>query len=169
MKSLSKLKKKFLVSTNWTWFWERERERWIGNSIYSIYTLYDEYTIIFQTEKAVELLTKFESIGGAELDMNEKYMRVLMNYGKDLESIRKAYQKYKAEPLIPRNLPPVAGRIAWSRQLYRKIEHPMKVFKTKPEILKVCDLSLIKFSEMGGWGLLSYRLSEYVICMYFSK
>lgn len=86
----------------------------------------------------MELLTKFESIGGAELDMNEKYMRVLMNYGKDLEAIRKAYQKYKAEPLIPRNLPPVAGRIAWSRQLYRKIEHPMKVFKTKPEILKVC-------------------------------
>ena len=143
-----------------------EREVNIGNSIY---TLYDELTIIFQTEKAVELLTKFESIGGAELDMNEKYMRVLMNYGKDLESIRKAYQKYKAEPLIPRNLPPVAGRIAWSRQLYRKIEHPMKVFKTKPEILKVCDLSLIKFSEMGGCLFLLYRLSEYVICMYFSK
>lgn len=91
----------------------------------------------------MELLTKFESIGGAELDMNEKYMRVLMNYGKDLEAIRKAYQKYKSEPLIPRNLPPVAGRIAWSRQLYRKIEHPMKVFKTKPEILKVCFCVLI--------------------------
>lgn len=140
----------------------------IGNSIY---TLYDELTIIFQTEKAVELLTKFESIGGAELDMNEKYMRVLMNYGKDLESIRKAYQKYKAEPLIPRNLPPVAGRIAWSRQLYRKIEHPMKVFKTKPEILKVCDLSLIKFSEMGGcffvWYIDSLNMSS--ACIFQSK
>ena len=90
-----------------------------------------------QTEKAVELLNKFENIGGAQLDMNEKYMRVLMNYGKDLESIRKLYQKYKGEPNIPRNLPPVAGRIAWARQLYRKIEYPMKVFKTKPEILKV--------------------------------
>ena len=147
MKSLSKLKKNFFLSVLIEHDFEREVN--IGNSIY---TLYDELTIIFQTEKAVELLTKFESIGGAELDMNEKYMRVLMNYGKDLESIRKAYQKYKAEPLIPRNLPPVAGRIAWSRQLYRKIEHPMKVFKTKPEILKVCDLSLIKFSEMGGGG-----------------
>lgn len=95
-------------------------------------------------------MTKFESIGGAELDMNEKYMRVLMNYGKDLESIRKAYQKYKAEPLIPRNLPPVAGRIAWSRQLYRKIEHPMRVFKTKPEILKVCTEYILVFTVCGN-------------------
>ena len=69
--------------------------------------------------------------------MNEKYMKVLMSYGKDLESIRKLYQKFKQEPPIPRNLPPVSGRIAWSRQLYRKIEHPMRVFKKKPELLKV--------------------------------
>lgn len=111
------------------------------------------------TEKAVELLTKFESIGGAELDMNEKYMRVLMNYGKDLEAIRKAYQKYKAEPLIPRNLPPVAGRIAWSRQLYRKIEHPMKVFKTKPEILKHPEAKKIvrNYNKMAG-VLLEYEM-----------
>ena len=90
-----------------------------------------------QTEKAVELLGKFEAITGSNLDMNEKYMKVLMNYSRDLESIRKLYQKFKQDPMIPRNLPPVAGKIAWARQLYRKIEGPMKVFKTKPEILKV--------------------------------
>ena len=71
--------------------------------------------------------------------MNEKYMKVLMNYSRDLESIRKLYQKFKQDPMIPRNLPPVAGKIAWARQLYRKIEGPMKVFKTKPEILKVSN------------------------------
>lgn len=93
--------------------------------------------LFFKTEKAVELLEKFESIKGSQLDMNEKYMKVLFNYGRDLETVRKIYQKYKSEPMIPRNLPPVAGRIAWARQLYRKIENPMKIFKTKPEILKV--------------------------------
>lgn len=90
-----------------------------------------------QTEKALELLDKFDAISGAQLDMNEKYMRVMMSYGKDLESIRKIYQKNKGDPIVPRNLPPIAGRIAWARQLYRKIELPMKVFKSKPEILKV--------------------------------
>ena len=95
------------------------------------------FLFLEQTEKAVELLGKFEAIAGSNLDMNEKYMKVLMNYSRDLESIRKLYQKFKQDPMIPRNLPPVAGKIAWARQLYRKIEGPMKVFKTKPEILRV--------------------------------
>lgn len=86
----------------------------------------------------MELLAKFEAIGGAQLDLTEKYIRVMLGYGRDLEQIRKVYQKHKAEPMVPRNLPPIAGRIAWSRQLYRKIEMPMKVFMSKPEILKVC-------------------------------
>lgn len=90
-----------------------------------------------QTEKALELLDKFEVIKSAQLDLNDKYMRVMTLYGRDLESIRKIYQKHKNEPQIPRNLPPIAGKIAWARQLYRKIETPMKIFKNKPQILKV--------------------------------
>ena len=111
------------------------------------------------TEKSVELLSKFESIGGANLDMNEKYMKVLMSYGKDLESIRKLYQKFKQEPPIPRNLPPVSGRIAWSRQLYRKIEHPMRVFKKKPELLKHPEAKKIvrNYNKMAG-VLLEYEM-----------
>ncbi|XP_023932721.1 dynein heavy chain 5, axonemal [Lingula anatina] len=88
------------------------------------------------TDKALVLLGKFERIKGANLDMNEKYMKVLMNYGRDLENVRKTYQKFKNEPPVPRNLPPVSGKIAWARQLYRKIEYPMKVFKKRPEILR---------------------------------
>ncbi|KAJ8315371.1 LOW QUALITY PROTEIN: hypothetical protein KUTeg_007521 [Tegillarca granosa] len=112
-----------------------------------------------ETEKAVELLVKFENISGANLDMNEKYMRVLMNYGKDLESIRKLYQKYKGDPLIPRNLPPVAGRIAWSRQLYRKIENPMRIFKAKPEIMKHPEAKKVvrNYNKMAG-VLLEYEM-----------
>ena len=92
---------------------------------------------LFQTSKALELLVKFENISGPALDLKEKYMRVLSMYARDLESVRKQYQKNKSEPLIARNLPPISGKIAWARQLYRKIESPMKVFKKKPDILKV--------------------------------
>ncbi|XP_046353935.2 dynein axonemal heavy chain 5-like isoform X1 [Haliotis rufescens] len=111
------------------------------------------------TEKALELLDKFDAISGAQLDMNEKYMRVMMSYGKDLESIRKIYQKNKGDPIVPRNLPPIAGRIAWARQLYRKIELPMKVFKSKPEILKHAEAKKIirNFNKMAG-VLLEYEL-----------
>ena len=90
-----------------------------------------------QTQQAIELLVKFEEIRGPQLELKEKYMKVIAKYSHDLEDVRKLYQKQKNEPFVPRNLPPVAGRIAWARQLYRKIEMPMKHFKKKPDILKV--------------------------------
>lgn len=34
----------------------------------------------------------------------------------------------KERPSIPRNMPPVAGKIAWIRQLLHKIEYPMLIF-----------------------------------------
>ena len=87
-------------------------------------------------------------------------MKVLMNYSRDLEGIRKLYQKSKQDPIIPRNLPPVAGRIAWARQLYRKIEGPMKVFKTKPEILKVSvdvAITVRKLARVINRDFLSFK------------
>ena len=83
---------------------------------------------------------KVENISGPNLDLKDKYMRILANYSRDLDVVRKLYQKQKAEPVVPRNLPPVSGKIAWARQLYRRIEGPMKLFKKKSDILKVHTL-----------------------------
>ena len=38
------------------------------------------------------------------------------------------YQRCKDDPPIPRDMPPVAGKIAWARQLYRRIQEPMDIF-----------------------------------------
>ena len=95
-------------------------------------------------------------MSAAQLDLTEKYMRVMTVYGRDLESIRKIYQKHKNDPQIPRNLPPIAGKIAWARQLYRKIETPMKIFKNKPEILKVSAGSVLPVVRDG-------------ICQFYNK
>ena len=38
------------------------------------------------------------------------------------------YENDKDDPPIPRGMPPVSGRIAWSRQLFRKISEPMDLF-----------------------------------------
>jgi len=64
-------------------------------------------------------------------------MKVLSLYGQDLEQVRVIYQTEKTTPAAPRNLPPIAGRIAWARQLFRRTEAPMKVFKMNADILKV--------------------------------
>lgn len=43
------------------------------------------------------------------------------------QNVQKLYQKQKNDPPCGRVLPPIAGKIAWARQLFRKIEQPMLV------------------------------------------
>ena len=46
------------------------------------------------------------------------------------------------DPPIDRNLPPIAGRINWNRQLFRRIEAPIRIFQQKPGVLQVTSPSL---------------------------
>ncbi|XP_071801151.1 dynein axonemal heavy chain 5-like isoform X2 [Asterias amurensis] len=111
------------------------------------------------TDKALDLLSKFEKISSSHLNLTDKYMRVLINYGRDLESVRKLYQKGKDDPPVMRNMPPVAGKITWARQLYRKIDTPMRAFKRKPEVLRTQEAKKIirNFNKMAA-VLLEYEL-----------
>ncbi|KAG5461780.1 MAG: dynein heavy chain, N-terminal region 1-domain-containing protein, partial [Olpidium bornovanus] len=85
---------------------------------------------ISSTEQSLTLLGKFSQIQGMQLDLESKYHTVFVHYTRrDLEGVRKLYEKHKATPPIPRNTPPVSGAIAWARQLYRRIEMPMKLFE----------------------------------------
>jgi len=51
------------------------------------------------------------------------------------------YEKNKHDPEILRNISPVAGRIGWVRQLYRRIETPMMVFSKMSNILKASEVN----------------------------
>ncbi|KAI9206840.1 dynein heavy chain and region D6 of dynein motor-domain-containing protein [Polychytrium aggregatum] len=92
---------------------------------------------ITSTEQSLSLLRKFSQIKDMQLDLESKYHQVFVHYTRrDLEGVRKIYQKYKDSPPIPRNTPPVSGAIAWARQLYRRIETPMKHFKESTSVLE---------------------------------
>ncbi|KAI9220476.1 dynein heavy chain and region D6 of dynein motor-domain-containing protein [Blastocladiella britannica] len=92
------------------------------------------------TEQALLLLEKFGEITDLQLDLESKHLAVFQQYTKrDLEGIRKMYQKHKDAPPIPRNMPPVAGAIAWARQLYRRIERPMVYFEKHTSVLQSSD------------------------------
>lgn len=71
--------------------------------------------------------------------LDEKYSFIFSHYGRDLERIKKQYEKQKEDPPLPRNMPPVAGRIAWARQLMREIERPMTAFRESPDIFQSKD------------------------------
>lgn len=49
--------------------------------------------------------------------------------------VSRIYTKQKMDPPIGRDLPPVAGKILWVRQLYRRIQEPMDLFQEHPGVL----------------------------------
>lgn len=68
-------------------------------------------------------------LGITDLGIDEKYQQILQNYGRDIEMVFRIYMKQKLDPPIGRDLPPVAGRIMWARQLYSRIQGPMDLFQ----------------------------------------
>jgi dynein heavy chain len=81
---------------------------------------------ITSTQRAITLLMKFEKLKLPNLPIQEKYQRILSQYGKDIEMVSKNYQKNKNEPPVARDLPPIAGNFTLGLiLLYR--------FESKPE------------------------------------
>ena len=68
-------------------------------------------------------------------DLDAKFMIIFHNYGLELASVQETYEKCKHAPPAARNLPPVAGNIAWARHLLRRIEEPMKRFQSNKAVL----------------------------------
>jgi dynein heavy chain len=94
---------------------------------------------IISTFRALQLLRKFESLRLPNMGIQEKYQRILQHYARDVDMVSRTYQKNKSDPPVARDLPPVAGKIAWSRQLFRRIQEPMEVFQQHQAILQTND------------------------------
>ena len=78
---------------------------------------------------------------------------ILRDYEQELQGVECVYEQYKQNPPTSRNLPPVAGNIAWARHLLRRVEGPMSLFQqreSKQEINSVigsCDFLASKESK----------------------
>ena len=93
---------------------------------------------ISSIEQSLSLLKKYQSILHREnlrKDLDSKLTVIFHNYGLELTRVEQLYEKLKHNPPISRNMPPVAGNIAWARHLLRKIEDPMKKFQGNPSVL----------------------------------
>eukprot|EP00796_Vickermania_ingenoplastis_P003819 gene3823-2705_t len=93
---------------------------------------------ITSTENAVQLLKKYQKILNTPTfaaDLESKYLVIFYSYGLELEKDQKTYERYKADPPMARNMPPVAGAISWARQLLRHIKGPMDKFKNNRTIM----------------------------------
>jgi dynein heavy chain len=89
-------------------------------------------------EESLTLLKKYQAILHRENlrnDLDSKLTLIFHNYGMELSHIEQMYEKNKHNPPISRNMPPVAGNIAWARHLLKKIEDPMLKFQGNPVVL----------------------------------
>ena len=91
--------------------------------------------------------------------MDEHYTRLLLEFGKELELTMRLYQKERTNPPIPRNMPPIAGKIMWARQLYRKIQEPMESFQGYEQVLKTEEAKkIVKNYNKTAKVLIEYEL-----------
>ena len=51
-------------------------------------------------------------LGIPGLDIEEKYQNILLNYGREVDTISKIYSRQRTDPVIPRNTPPTAGKFS---------------------------------------------------------
>ena len=89
-------------------------------------------------EDSLVLLKRYQAILHRENlrnDLDSKLTLIFHNYGMELMHVESMYEKNKHNPPIARNMPPVAGNIAWARHLLKKIEDPMLKFQGSPVVL----------------------------------
>ncbi|TKC53227.1 hypothetical protein EI555_007550, partial [Monodon monoceros] len=94
---------------------------------------------IKNTNQALSMLKKFERLDIPNLGIDDKYRRILENYGADIDMISKLYTKQKDDPPLARDQPPIAGKILWARQLFHRIQQPMQLFQQHPSVLQTAE------------------------------
>lgn len=93
------------------------------------------------------------------VEVSTKYPVILQCFQRELQQVQSEYNTHKLAPPLARNVPPVAGRIAWSRQLYQKITRPIKGFQTLPGFLQqVESRRVVKSYNRLAQVLVEYEL-----------
>ncbi|KAK9893078.1 hypothetical protein WA026_023570 [Henosepilachna vigintioctopunctata] len=82
------------------------------------------------------LLKRFEKLNLPCLHLDERYLEAMIMFQDELAKLRDIYNEERQTPLLAHNITPVAGRIMWIRQFYKRIEEPMMIFKKKSRVIK---------------------------------
>ena len=114
-------------------------------------------------EGAFELVKNFQKIGGnnssatangvpqagssIKQQISDRYKDILEQYMNELSSIKNLFETFKERPNVYKNFPPIAGAIAWARDLYQRAKRP-----------------ILRFKKHGG--LLEDEYGEHVKCTY---
>ncbi|RNA30023.1 dynein gamma flagellar outer arm-like, partial [Brachionus plicatilis] len=98
-----------------------------------------------KTHDGLNVLTTFLPVSQRNIlrpIINDKYVEIFSIYQTDLSETEDNFDYYRNNPPILRNAPPIGGAISWVRQMLKKIDEPMKVFKENKYINSLSDFWL---------------------------
>lgn len=118
-------------------------------------------------EGAFELVQNFQNIQSRESinqSIDERYKDILSQYTKELDNIGAIFHAHKASPPIYKNYPPVAGSIAWARDLYNRAKKPILRFKVgigRAAMLEQAgSVPLVVLSGVWRWAYCSTAMEQ---------
>lgn len=76
------------------------------------------------------------STGSITQLVSDRYNDILEQYSRELDSIKDLFNTHKHRPLLYKNFPPIAGAIAWARDLYLRAKRPIIRFKKHGGLLE---------------------------------
>ncbi|XP_062857915.1 dynein axonemal heavy chain 8-like [Trichomycterus rosablanca] len=99
------------------------------------------FSKIFSSQQALNLLQRFQKLNMSclQAEISTTLHLILQHYVTELEAVNQHYQTYREDPPIGRNMPPVAGRIVWVRQLFSKIQEPISYIEKNSEVLSTSE------------------------------
>ncbi|XP_043531467.1 dynein axonemal heavy chain 8-like [Chiloscyllium plagiosum] len=98
----------------------------------------NSFAQIISSRHSLQLLKRFQSLNIPSLESEIEVIveRIIQHYAGELMFVNKHYQIHKEDPPLARNMPPVAGKILWVRQLFTRIHEPIDYFYKSSQILK---------------------------------
>jgi dynein heavy chain len=94
-----------------------------------------------------------------DLKTDVKYQDLIARYVHDLQFVQSEYNNKKEDPPIARNLPPISGKIAWSRTLYHRISTPLAAFQKNHQLMQLPETrKAIKLYNHLARVLVEYEL-----------
>ena len=116
---------------------------------------------IHSSKRALDIITRFEAVSpraALREALHKCMLTAFSRYSLELDEIQNTYEKHKVHlyislevrvtvykniysesqgsPPLSKNAPPIAGAVSWSRQLLRRVEEPMEVFRKDQDIME---------------------------------
>ncbi|NXA78248.1 DYH8 protein, partial [Thryothorus ludovicianus] len=116
---------------------------------------------ILSSQNSLQLLQRFQNLNMPCLQEETTHAVgcILQHYVAELEATKKLYQTQKDDPPLARNMPPIAGKILWVRQLFRRINEPISYFHKHSDILSSPEGKAV----VQSYNKLAYVLVEFEV------